>query len=98
MLAFLKSYLRVPFAMIVWVMETFAANRGRVARFMRHPVVARVFRVLFVVTVIAWIAIAFYFGDEEAGRRFNEAIREYVPQTRDWEILKDGTDPPPAAE
>lgn len=87
MIESIKAYLRVPFSMIVWVMETYAANRGRLARFMARPLVARVFKGAVLLTFLAWLGIAFLIADEEAGVRFEEAVRTYVPQTVDWGLL-----------
>lgn len=87
MIESIKAYLRVPFSMIVWVMETFAANRSRLAGFMAKPRVATAFKGLVVATFAAWLGIAFLIADDEAGQRFSDAIREFVPQTADWELF-----------
>lgn len=84
---FWKAYFRVPASMIVWMMETFAANRARLAAFIAKPRVASALKGLFVVTLFVWIAIAFFVADEEAGRRLTEAVKEYVPYTQDWDIM-----------
>ena len=85
---FWKAYFRVPASMIVWVMETFAANRARLAHFISKPRVAGLLKGLFVVTLVAWLAIAFFIADEDAGRRFTEALKEYVPQAKEWGLVE----------
>ncbi len=84
---FWKAYFRVPASFIVWIMETFAANRARLANFISKPRVAALLKGLFVVTLLAWLAIAFFVADEDAGRRFTEALKEYVPQTKEWGLV-----------
>lgn len=87
MIESIKAYLRVPFALIVWVMETFVANRSRLSAFMAKPRVASIFKIAVIVTFVAWLGIAFLIADDEAGQRFNDAIRDFIPQTADWEFL-----------
>ena len=84
---FWKAYFRVPASMIVWVMETFAANRARLAAFIAQPKVATALKVLFIGTLLIWLAIAFFVADDEAGRRFTDWFKEQVPYTKDWEIM-----------
>jgi len=55
---------------------------------MARPGVARSFRIAFVVTVCVWLAVAFFFGNEEAGNRFEEAVRSYFPQVEEWGLLE----------
>jgi len=87
-MSFWKAYFRVPASMIVWVMETFASNRARLGAFIAKPKVASALKGLFVLTLFAWLAIAFFVADEDAGRRFNEAMKEYIPQTKEWGLLE----------
>ena len=42
----LKAYLRVPFVMIVWVMETYTKNRDSFRTFMAKPRVSTAFKVM----------------------------------------------------
>ena len=84
---FWKSYFRVPASMIVWMTETLAANRARPAAFIAKPRVASALKGLFVLTLFSWIAIDFFVADEEAGRRFTDAVKDYVPYTKDWGIM-----------
>ncbi|MEJ2027161.1 MAG: hypothetical protein P8X52_06855 [Limibacillus sp.] len=86
-MSFWKAYFRVPASMIVWVMETFAANRARLASFVGQPRVASFLKGLFCITLIVWLAIAFLIADEDAGHRFTEAVKEYVPQTKEWGLI-----------
>ena len=74
----LKAYLRAPFAAIAWVMETYGANRARLKAFMSKPGVHRAFLLMISVTALAWIVINLI-GDEEQGRRLNDAVKGLWP-------------------
>ena len=63
----LKAYFRVPFVMIVWVMETYAKNRDRFRTFMAKPRVATAFKVMLALTAAAWIIIGLMAKEEDRG-------------------------------
>ncbi|MBP5855503.1 hypothetical protein KAJ83_00655 [Marivibrio halodurans] len=98
MIESIKAYLRVPFSMIVWVMETYAANRERLARFMARPLVARIFKGAVLITFLAWLGIAFLIADDEAGGRLEDAVRTYVPQAVDWGLMDEAGAPEDGAK
>ena len=72
----LKAYLRAPFVMIVWVMETYAQNRTRLKTFMAEPRTARVFKWAIGVTALVWLAIALM-ANEEQGKRLTDAVQGF---------------------
>lgn len=77
----LKSYLRVPFVMIVWVMETYAKNRERLKTFMAQPRTAKIFKGAIVLTVLVWVAIALM-ANEEQGHRLSDAMKNFWSETQ----------------
>lgn len=64
----LIAYLRVPFAMIVWVMETFTKNRDRLRSFMAKPRVSLAFKVMLALTALAWVIVGINASEEDSGR------------------------------
>ncbi|OEJ67008.1 hypothetical protein [Magnetovibrio blakemorei] len=68
-----KNYLRVPFIIIVWMMETYSKNRQRLRTFMAQPGTKTAFKWAITVTALAWIVIAFMARDEH-GQRLNDAL------------------------
>lgn len=68
-----KNYLRVPFIVIVWMMETYSHNRQRLRTFMAQPRTKIAFKWAITVTALAWIVIAFMARDEH-GQRLNDAL------------------------
>lgn len=70
----LKSYLRQPFVMIVWFMETYAKNTARLRIFMAKPDVIKAFKLAIAFTMLAWIVIGLMASDEDRGR-LTETIR-----------------------
>ena len=83
----LKAYLRVPFSMIVWVMETYAKNRDRFRAFMAKPRVSLAFKVMLALTVLAWIVIGFT-ANEEQGQRLTDALQGIWTDTQDLNAEK----------
>lgn len=77
----LKAYLRVPFVMIVWVMETYTKNRERVKSFMAKPRTAQVFKTAVVLTALVWIVIGLT-ANEEQGQRFTDAVKNFWTETQ----------------
>ena len=70
----LKSYLRQPFVMIVWFMETYAKNTTRLRIFMTKPNVIKTFKLAITFTMLVWIVVGFMASDEDRGR-LTEKIR-----------------------
>lgn len=73
----LKDYLRTPFVIIVWFMETFAANRQRVKDFMEHRSSKQVLSWTLVATGVIWVAIAL-FADDRHGERLDCAMENIM--------------------
>jgi len=72
----LKAYLRVPFVMIVWVMETYTLNRARLKTFMAQPRTAQVFKWAIGVTALIWLVVAMM-ASEQQGQRFTNAVKGF---------------------
>ncbi|MBL4748209.1 MAG: hypothetical protein JKY17_05400 [Magnetovibrio sp.] len=64
----LKSYLRAPFVVIVWVMETYTKNRARLKAVMARPRVSFAFKMLLVLTAVIWITVAILANGKQGGR------------------------------
>lgn len=93
----LKAYLRVPFSMIVWVMETYAKNRDRLRAFMAKPRVSLAFKVLLAFTILAWVVIGFT-ATEEQGSRLTDALQGVWTDTQDLNAEKKRLDAGAAAQ
>jgi len=78
----LKNYLRTPFVMIVWVMETYAKNRTRLKAFMAQPRVSKTFKITVVVTTFVWLAVAFM-ASPEYSQRLTDAVQDFWADTKD---------------
>ena len=87
----LKAYLRVLFALIVWVMETFAKNRDRLRDFMAKPRVSLAFKIMLALTALAWIIIGLTANDEE-GRRLTDAMQGFWTDAQDLNAEKKSLD------
>lgn len=72
-------YLRQPFRMIVWFMETFAKNRERMKTFMAQNRVASIFKTAVVATFVLWIGIFAFLASKEEGDRFTCAVKSLWP-------------------
>ncbi len=83
----LKNYLRVPFVMIVWVMETYAKNRERFRSFISQPRVAATLKWAIVMTAVVWIAVGFMASDEDRGR-LTEAVKGLWSEAQDLNAEK----------
>ena len=70
----LKSYLRQPFVMIVWFMETYTKNTTRLRIFMTNPGAIKAFKIAITFTMLVWIVVGFMASDEDRGR-LTEKIR-----------------------
>lgn len=71
----LIAYLRQPFRLIVWVMETFAKNRARLAAFLAREKVASIFKATVVVTFFVWLGVFAFLSTREDGDRFACAVK-----------------------
>lgn len=78
----LKSYLRTPFVMIVWVMETYGKNRDRLRAFMDKPRVSLAFKVMLALTVVVWLVIGFT-ASEEYRHRLTDAVQGLWSEAQD---------------
>ena len=72
-------YLRQPFKMIVWFMETFAKNRKRLNELLARPGVGKVFRTVVLATFFGWLAVFALFASQEEGDRFTCAVKSLWP-------------------
>ena len=70
----LKWYLRQPFVMIVWVMETYTKNTARLRVFMTKPSSVKTFKLAITFTMLIWVVVGFMASDEDRGR-LTEKIR-----------------------
>ncbi|WNJ99329.1 hypothetical protein L2D14_15840 [Thalassospiraceae bacterium LMO-JJ14] len=77
--SWLIAYLRQPFNMIVWVMETFAKNRKRLAVFLAREKVASVFKAVVVATFFVWLGVFAFLSSSEEGDRFTCALKSLWP-------------------
>lgn len=68
-------YLRQPFVMVVWFMETFAKNRAAVKAWAARPRVAAFVKTLIVGTFFAWLAVFAFLATSEQGDRFSCAVK-----------------------
>ena len=75
----LIAYLRQPFHMIVWVMETFAKNRKRLKAFLARDGVAGAFRTMVVATFFIWLAVFAFLATREDGNRFGCVVKSFWP-------------------
>lgn len=75
--SFLIWYLRQPFVMIVWFMETFSRNRQIVKDFMATPKARQVLTWVLAATGAAWLAIALL-ADDRHGERLDCAMKKVV--------------------
>ena len=58
----------MPFRLIAAGMRQFSLNRGRIRAFVRRPAIATVLRYGMLLTLLAWLAIAFWYGGESDDR------------------------------
>jgi len=71
----LIAYLRQPFHLIVWVMETFAKNRKRLAAFLAREKVASAVKTVVVLTFFVWLGVFAFLSTREEGDRFTCALK-----------------------
>lgn len=84
-------YLRQPFRLIVWFMETFAKNRERVGAFLARGRVAAVFKTAVILTFALWIGIFAFLASKDEGDRFSCAVKSLWPGSK----AADGCAPQP---
>ena len=72
-------YLRQPFRLIVWFMETFSNNRARLAAFMAKDGVAKTVKTIIVLTFFVWLAVFAFLASDEQGQRLSCAVKSLVP-------------------
>ncbi len=73
------AYLRQPIHMIVWMMETFAKNRKRLAAFTGREKVAATIKTLAVLTFFVWLGVFAFLSTTEDGNRFTCAVKSMWP-------------------
>lgn len=73
--SWLIAYLRQPFVMIVWFMETFKKNRTRLKAFSEQQRVSSAFKTLIVTTFFVWLLIFAFISTEDGGDRFSCAVK-----------------------
>lgn len=73
------AYLRQPFRLIVWFMETFAKNRVLLKEFMARPRVASGIKSVVTVTLFVWIAVFILLATHEDNDRFTCAVKSLIP-------------------
>ncbi len=75
MKSWLIAYLRQPFVMIVWFMETFKKNRLRLKAFSERQKFLSIFKTLIVTTFFVWLLIFAFLSTEDGGDRFTCAVK-----------------------
>lgn len=76
-----KAYLRVPFVVIVWFMETYARNRAKVKALMASPSATSLLAVAILLTIGAWIMIGMNAKDEDK-TRLTDTVKGLITDTR----------------
>ena len=66
---------RMPFRVIVAVMENFSRTRKRVREFVSRPRIASTLKYAMMLTLLAWLVIALIFKGEE-DNRLTEAVND----------------------
>ena len=95
-LEYLIDMQRMPFRVIVAVMENFSRNRRRVRDFVRQPRIANTLKYGMMLTLLVWLVIALIFkGDED--NRLTEAVNNLWSTTTGDSSKPDSTsgDEPP---
>ena len=97
----LRNYLRTPFVVIVWFMETYTKNRARMKAFMAEDGAKKMFQGAIMLTVVVWVVVGLSASPEDRNRLTNalmgfwddtEALAE---EKKRRDALKDlGLDPP----
>lgn len=73
--SWLIAYLRQPFVLIVWFMETFKKNRERLTAFMARQRVSSIIKTVIVTTFFVWLLVFGFLSTEEGGDRFTCAVK-----------------------
>ncbi len=75
MKSWLIAYLRQPFVMIVWFMETFKKNRVRLKAFMEKQRVSSLVKTVIVTTFLVWLLVFAFISTQDGGDRFTCAAK-----------------------
>jgi len=68
LLEYLIEMQRMPFRVIVAVMENFSRTRKRISDFISRPRIASILKFGMLLTLLAWLVIALIYMDEEDNR------------------------------
>lgn len=72
-------YLRQPFRLIVWFMETYAKNRERLKELLKNERAANAVKIVVVATFFVWLAVFAFLATDEQGNRFSCAVKSLMP-------------------
>lgn len=75
MKSWLIAYLRQPFVMIVWFMETFKKNRVRLKALMEKQRVSSLVKTIIVTTFFVWLLVFAFISTQDGGDRFTCAVK-----------------------
>ena len=78
----LKSYLRAPFVVIVWFMETYGKNSTRLRAFMAKPDITKIFKIAIGFTMVVWIVVGVIASDDDRSR-LTETLKGFWGEMQD---------------
>ena len=81
---------RMPFRVIVAVMENFSRTRKRVGDFVKRPRIANTLKYGMMLTLLAWLVIALIFKGDE-GNRLTDAVNNLWSTTTGENSKPDST-------
>ena len=90
LLEYLIEMQRMPFRVIVAVMENFSRNRKRIRDFIRRPRIANTLKYGMMLTLLAWLVIALIFKGDE-GNRLTDAVNNLWSTTTGENSKPDST-------
>ena len=73
--SWLIAYLRQPFVMIVWFIETFKKNRLRLKAFMEKQRVSSFVKTIIITTFFVWLLVFAFIATQDGGDRFTCAVK-----------------------
>ena len=73
--SWLIAYLRQPFVMIVWFMETFKKNRERLKAFMARQQVSSIVKTVIITTFFLWLLVFAFISTQDGSDRFTCAVK-----------------------
>lgn len=73
--SFIIWYLRQPFVLIVWFIETFKKNRERLTAFMARQQVSSIIKTVIVTTFFVWLLVFAFISTDEGGDRLSCAVK-----------------------